>query len=190
MDDSHLKFLKALESALSSSDCAWLEVWDLYVNHPCPKEVLFRQLQRVRFRYRLTSVQLHDVEQEFWLLLGERLRNRPDLGLDFKRATKTFPGWLSTVIRRLVQLAISRQTRVKAQYQLFTEPTARRDELPHFVLAELLDKLSTEQRDCVLLFLDGYTLRQTAKHLGIPLSRARRQLKRAFGLLQSNFEPI
>lgn len=148
------------------------------------QNTLRRQLSWARRRYSLHAQQVEDVEQEAWLELGRRMRSRPDLGLDRGRAATTFPAWLGTVFRNLVKRAVQRKLDRSSHLPLLFDPhTVSATSSPSSMdLTELLERLSAIQQTCVLMFLDGYTLRETAARVGMSYAQTRRHLQQALVL--------
>lgn len=176
----------------SGSD--WLDLWQLFVEHPWYQAELQAIAERLVRRQRGGQVFVDDVKQDVMMLLARKLRSYPDMHLDPQRIHLSFPGWLATIIRRDCQEALRHMRRPQPQ----SSDAVNDDVLPAGKAADLearidlsvcLDTLPEDLRTLVILHTKGFEIAEMAAELEFSYWKARRLLQEGLQLLAYRLRP-
>lgn len=181
--------------ARSLDDELWQDIWQLFITHDWFQAKL-EMCARVALRSSgLTPQWVDDVKQEVIVCLARKLRRMPDMHLDRKRPAHQFGGWLYRILLRDSQQAIRKLRRLHCRsVQLYdnyvvNDCTAGLDARIDF--EDALRKLDDPELTVIVLYGQGYAVREIAEALGFSNSKAYRTLNRGMARLERRLgEPI
>jgi RNA polymerase sigma factor (sigma-70 family) len=173
----------------------WLDLWQLFVEHPWYQAELQAIGERLVRRQSGFQISVDDVKQDAMMLLARKLRSSPDMHLDPERIDHSFPGWLATIIRRDCQEALRHIRRPQPQ----SSDAVNDDVLParkatdleaRIDLSVCLDTLPEDLRTLVVLHTKGFEIAEMAAELEISYWKARRLLQEGLQLLAYRLRPV
>lgn len=184
--DLRRKYL-ALLDRLPDAD-VWQEIWRLFVTHSWFQSKL-EMCANIALRSSGLSPQwVDDVMQEVIVKLADKLHRVPDLRLDRGRAAGQFGGWLYTILLRDCQQAIRTLRRLHCRTVQLYDAYIVNDRTPR-VDAQLdfedaLRRLDDPELTVIVLYGQGYAVREIAEALGFSSSKTYRTLNRGMSRLE------
>ena len=179
--DLRHRFLALLDSA--PSETLWKEIWTLFVSHQWV-HIRLERCARTALRGSYMSEQwLDDVKQDVYVRLAGKLQRSLDLNLDRAKAEVHFAGWLNTILLRDCQMAVRQLRRLYCRTLPLLEdrtgadPTTSIDARIDFNRA--LDRLDDAESSVMVLYAQGYTIREIAAAVGFSNSKAYRLIRQA-----------
>lgn len=162
---------KFLAAAAGHRQEAWLRTWRLLLEHPWFQHQLGMAAARVLRTHQAPPGWKEEVVQDTALALAERLRRKPDLGVDPALAQEHFAGWMRRIVTRICVDAVRRLERhygrtVALPEQERVDPHHRTITL-RLELDLALEDLPFEERTIVTRYAAGSTLRQIARELNL-----------------------
>lgn len=187
-EDLKLKVLLAIEPAGDKPAPAWLVIWNTFLSHPWYQHKLEVCARRALRQTGAPNEWLDDVKQDVALLLGKKLRRKPDLGLDRAQADKHFEGWLSTIITRDCRQSLRslRRLRGAGHEAAMCVPALNNESKAEdwMDLYLLVDQLSEPYRTVMGLHLKAWSLDQIASSVGLSYWQTQRAVKLATAILK------
>jgi len=147
----------------------WLEIWTRFVEDPWFQELLTAAARRALRNCSRPSGWLEDVEQDAVIILGNKLRQSPDLHVDIRRVAEKFPSWISTIIHNACRQSV-RHLRILQRERL----TLRADEAHsshadqpglHLDVWCAIDALDEPDRTIVQLYVANWNFQRIADAL-------------------------
>ncbi len=124
-----------------------------------------------------------DVKQDVLVRLANKLRRIPDLRMDRTRAEVHFAGWLNTIILRDCRMAVRQLRRLHCRTFPLQEDRAGDDPSTaldaRIDLNQALNELDDAESSVILLYAQGYTIREIALALDYSTSKTYRIVQRA-----------
>jgi RNA polymerase sigma factor (sigma-70 family) len=179
--------LRTVFLKLAAGGCRQAEsntIWQQVLNDRWFRAEVRLQAARLVKRRHIDEQWCEDLSQEVVLLLQKKLSKHEDLGADLAQLREHFPGWMANIIRNACIDALKRQAR--HAHGVLAEASdgdrTRQNDL-RLDVAEAATRLEERESKVLLFRLQGFTIRETAKSLGLhewqvqyALARATRQV--------------
>lgn len=196
IDPWHDLQVKFISSLVRLSASTWFSLWRLFLDDAWFRAELAKHARSV-LRIRGLPLEWHeDVQQEAMLLLANKLRKLPSLGLDQDGLYQKFPHSIGVIIRNECRQATKRLRRLYRSGSRLPHDTGFPSTLPlsatdgqWLEVSLAIDELGDRERSVLRLCQLGCPIQEVADRLGLTYWEAYRAYGRGIAQLRDQFGP-